>query len=73
MNQCWCAQSLVLKGNMGRVLISGGYGTMGCALPFAIGASISKNRDKSGVKTPLKVESIKLGREDTELGRDDAR
>ena len=36
-------------------------------------SEISKNRDKSGVKTPLKVESIKLGREDTELGRDDAR
>lgn len=43
MNQCWCAQSLVLKGSEGRILISGGYGTMGCALPFAIGASISKN------------------------------
>ena len=43
MNQCWCAQSLVLKGNKGRILISGGYGTMGCALPFAIGASISRN------------------------------
>ena len=43
MNQCWCAQSLVLKGTEGRILISGGYGTMGCALPFAIGASISKN------------------------------
>lgn len=43
MNQCWCAQSLVLKGMEGRMLISGGYGTMGCALPFAIGASISKN------------------------------
>ena len=43
MNQCWCAQSLVLKGEEGRILISGGYGTMGCALPFAIGASISKN------------------------------
>lgn len=42
MNQCWCAQSLVLKGREGRMLISGGYGTMGCALPFAIGASISK-------------------------------
>lgn len=43
MNQCWCAQSLVLGGTEGRILISGGYGTMGCALPFAIGASISKN------------------------------
>ena len=43
MNQCWCAQSLVLRGTEGRILISGGYGTMGCALPFAIGASISKN------------------------------
>ena len=43
MNQCWCAQSLVLRGEKGRMLISGGYGTMGCALPFAIGASISMN------------------------------
>lgn len=45
MNQCWCAQSLVLRGTEGRILISGGYGTMGCALPFAIGASISKNNN----------------------------
>jgi thiamine pyrophosphate-dependent acetolactate synthase large subunit-like protein len=41
-NQCWSAQSLTLKGNEGRILISGGYGSMGCGLPFAIGASISK-------------------------------
>lgn len=41
MNQCWCAQSLVLKGYEGRIHISGGYGTMGCGLPFAIGSSIS--------------------------------
>ncbi len=40
-NQCWCAQSLVLKGDEGRILIGGGYGTMGCGLPYAIGASIS--------------------------------
>lgn len=44
MHQCWCAQSLVLKGQKGRILISGGYGTMGCALPFAIGASIARNK-----------------------------
>lgn len=42
-NQCWCAQSLSLKGDTGRILISGGYGTMGCGLPYAIGASISEN------------------------------
>ncbi len=41
MHQCWCAQSLVLKGYEGRIHISGGYGTMGCALPYAIGACIS--------------------------------
>jgi len=41
MNQCWCAQSLVLKGYKGRIHISGGYGTMGCGLPYAIGASVS--------------------------------
>ena len=41
MHQCWCAQSLHLKGNKGRIHISGGYGTMGCGLPYAIGSSIS--------------------------------
>ncbi len=41
MNQCWCAQSLVLKGFEGRIHISGGYGTMGCGLPYAIGSSIA--------------------------------
>ena len=41
MNQCWCAQSLVLKGYHGRIHISGGYGTMGCGLPFAIGSAIA--------------------------------
>lgn len=43
MNQCWCAQSLILKGNNGRIHISGGYGTMGCGLPFAIGSAIASN------------------------------
>lgn len=43
MNQCWCAQSMVLKGYEGRIHISGGYGTMGCGLPYAIGSSISQN------------------------------
>ena len=38
MHQCWCAQSLELKGYDGRIHISGGYGTMGCGLPFAIGS-----------------------------------
>ena len=42
-HQCWCAQSLSLKGHEGRILIGGGYGSMGCALPYAIGASISRN------------------------------
>jgi len=46
MNQCWSAQSLHLKGNEGRIHISGSYGTMGCALPFAIGSSISTNNGK---------------------------
>ncbi|MCR4885540.1 MAG: thiamine pyrophosphate-binding protein [Clostridiales bacterium] len=41
MNQCWCAQSLLLKGYKGRIHISGGYGTMGCGLPYAIGSCIS--------------------------------
>ncbi len=47
MNQCWCAQSLVLKGHRGRIHISGGYGTMGCGLPFAIGSCISTGRGVS--------------------------
>ena len=42
MNQCWSAQSLVLKGYNGRIHISGGYGTMGCGLPFAIGSAIAE-------------------------------
>ena len=41
MHQCWSAQSLVLKGYKGRIHISGGYGTMGCGLPFAIGSAIA--------------------------------
>ena len=28
MHQCWCAQSLVLRGYEGRIHISGGYGTI---------------------------------------------
>lgn len=42
-NQCWAAQSLHLKGEQGRILVGGGYGSMGCGLPYAIGASISSN------------------------------
>lgn len=45
-NQCWSAQSLTLKGKNGRILIGGGYGSMGCGLPYAIGASISQNYSK---------------------------
>lgn len=44
MNQCWTAQSLVLKGDKGRIHISGGYGTMGCGLPFAIGSCIAEGK-----------------------------
>jgi len=40
-HMCWSAQSLSLKGNYGRILIGGSYGSMGCGLPYAIGASIS--------------------------------
>ena len=43
-HQCWCAQSLRLRGGQGRMLHSCGYGTMGCALPFAIGASLAAGR-----------------------------
>ena len=41
-NECWSAQSLHLKGTNGRIFIAGGYGSMGCGLPFAIGSSISR-------------------------------
>jgi len=46
MHQCWCAQSLHLRGNKGRINIGGGYGSMGCGLPYAIGSSISLNNGK---------------------------
>ena len=41
MNQCWTAQSLELRGNNGRIHIGGGFGSMGCALPYSIGSSIA--------------------------------
>ena len=40
-HECWSAQSLHLKGQIGRILIGGGYGCMGCGLPWAIGGSVS--------------------------------
>ncbi|HAJ56588.1 MAG TPA: acetolactate synthase, partial [Candidatus Omnitrophica bacterium] len=40
-NQIWSAQSLELKAG-GRFLTQGGMGTMGSALPLAIGASFAK-------------------------------
>lgn len=43
MNQCWAAQSLHLKGKAGRIHIGGGFGAMGCGLPYAIGSSIATN------------------------------
>lgn len=43
-NMCWSAQSLALKGNKGRILIGGSYGSMGCGLPYAIGASIANGK-----------------------------
>lgn len=45
-HQCWCAQSLLLKGQNGRIFIGGGYGSMGCGLPYAIGASIAAHNEK---------------------------
>ena len=45
-HQCWAAQSLALKGHEGRIMIGGSYGSMGCGLPYAIGASISSNNGK---------------------------
>lgn len=44
-NQCWSAQSLHLKGNAGRIIVAGGYGSMGCSLPFAIGISIAAPKE----------------------------
>lgn len=46
MNQCWAAQSLHLKGRNGRIHIGGGFGAMGCGLPYAIGSSISTNNGR---------------------------
>ncbi len=42
--QCWAAQSLILKGQEGRILIGGSYGSMGCGLPYAIGACIAEDK-----------------------------
>lgn len=39
--QCWAAQSLTLMGQAGRILIGGSYGSMGCGLPYAIGATLA--------------------------------
>lgn len=41
---CWVAQSLQIKGKKGRIIIGGSYGAMGVGLPYAIGASISRNK-----------------------------
>lgn len=38
-HECWVAQSLELRGRKGRILIGGGYGAMGTALPFSIGVA----------------------------------
>lgn len=46
MNQCWAAQSLNLRGRNGRIHIGGGFGAMGCGLPYAIGSSISAGNSK---------------------------
>lgn len=43
-NQCWSAQSLHLRGCAGRILIGGSYGSMGCGLPYAIGAAFAKKK-----------------------------
>lgn len=43
--QCWAAQSLTLKGDKGRILIGGSYGSMGCGLPYAIGACFANNKE----------------------------
>lgn len=43
-HECWCAQSLTIKGYDGRILIGGGYGSMGCGLPYAIGAAIAMGK-----------------------------
>ena len=44
--QCWSAQSLNLKGKNGRILIGGSYGSMGCGLPYAIGATLAIGKQK---------------------------
>lgn len=43
-HHCWAAQSLTLKGQNGRILIGGSYGSMGCGLPYAVGASLASDR-----------------------------
>lgn len=46
MNQMWAAQTLHLKGYGGRIHIGGGFGAMGCGLPYAIGSSICIDNGK---------------------------
>lgn len=46
MHQCWSAQSLHLRGLNGRIHIGGGYGAMGCGLPYAVGSSIATGNGK---------------------------
>ena len=46
MNQMWAAQTLHLKGYEGRIHIGGGFGAMGCGLPYAIGSSICIDNGK---------------------------
>ncbi|MDR0984357.1 MAG: thiamine pyrophosphate-binding protein [Ruminococcus sp.] len=39
-NQVWTAQSLHPTGDDSRILIGGGYGSMGCSLPYAIAGGL---------------------------------
>lgn len=43
-HMCWTAQSLLLSGRNGRIIIGGSYGAMGVGLPYAIGASYANKK-----------------------------
>ncbi|MDR0983850.1 MAG: thiamine pyrophosphate-binding protein [Ruminococcus sp.] len=43
-NQVWAAQSLNLNGEDSRILIGGGYGSMGCSLPYSAAAGVIRGR-----------------------------
>jgi acetolactate synthase-1/2/3 large subunit len=66
-NQVWAAQSLQIKGEHSRILIGGGYGSMGCSLPYAISGTVSDISSQNSISGGLLGNSsrIESGEENT--------